>query len=114
MAQIKQSTFCPLVKGDCLGLGCSWYTLIRGIHPQTGKEVDEWGCAIALLPALLINTARESCQTGAAVESFRNEMVRQNEISRDTIVDILKAVPGSTGKATAIDIGLAQGKGEAK
>lgn len=54
---------------------CPWYTQIRGIDPNTGHEKDDWGCAIAWLPMLMINAANESRKGAAATESFRNEMV---------------------------------------
>lgn len=53
---------------------------IRGKDPQTNKDVDDWGCSMAWLPKLLIENAMVSRQTGAAVESFRNEMVKENNI----------------------------------
>lgn len=49
-----------------------------GTNPNTGKEVDEWGCAIAWMPILMIENSQQQRQTGAAVESFRNEMVKAN------------------------------------
>ena len=77
--QLKPSNFCPLIKEDCKGLGCSWFTQLRGTNPNTGKDVDEWGCAVTWLPVLLIENSQQQRHTGAAVESFRNEMVRANE-----------------------------------
>jgi len=77
--QIKPGTFCPLVKGDCKGIQCSWFTQVRGTNPQTGQPVDEWGCAIVWLPILLIENSQQQRQTGAAVEDFRNQMVRAND-----------------------------------
>lgn len=79
--QLKQGTFCPLLKKDCIGIQCNWFTQIRGHNPNTGSEIDEWGCAIAWLPIMLIENAQQQRQTGAAVESFRNEMVKANESS---------------------------------
>lgn len=76
--QLKPGTFCPLIKGECKGLQCNWFTQVRGVNPNTGKEVDEWGCAMTWLPVLLIENSQQQRQTGAAVESFRNEMVREN------------------------------------
>lgn len=92
--QIKPENFCPLIKEDCRGLKCSWFTQIRGTNPNTGKEVDEWGCAVAWLPVLLVENSQQQRQTGAAVESFRNEMVRSNEASQQ----ILLAASGSKVK----------------
>lgn len=58
---------------------CPWYTMIRGTDSNTGKQIDDWACAIAWLPTLAINTANETRQGAAATESFRNEMVNQGE-----------------------------------
>ena len=71
--KLEQGKFCPLIGEDCLGLKCSWFTQIRGTHPQTGQEIDEWGCAVTWIPTLLIENSQQQRQTGAAVESFRNE-----------------------------------------
>jgi len=79
MAQIKPGNFCPLIQSDCKGLECSWYTQIRGTNPNTGEPVDEWSCAINWLPMLMIENSQQQRSTGAAVESFRNEMAKANE-----------------------------------
>lgn len=76
--KIEPGKFCPLVGGDCKQLACHWFVQLRGTHPQTGEPVDEWDCAVKWLPLLLIEGAKETRQTAAAIESFRNEMVRQN------------------------------------
>jgi hypothetical protein len=78
--ELKQGNFCPLLKKDCITLQCNWFTQIRGTNPNTGKDVDEWSCAISWLPILLIENSNQQRQTGAAIESFRNEMIKsQNE-----------------------------------
>lgn len=59
---------------------------IRGQDPNTGEDIDDWGCSMAWLPKLLIENALMSRQTGAAVESFRNEMVKSNDINRDLFI----------------------------
>ena len=59
---------------------CPLWTQVRGKHPQSNEEIDRWDCAIGFLPMLLIENAQQSRQTGAAVESFRNEVVRINEL----------------------------------
>lgn len=83
--ELKPGTYCPLIKKDCIGLQCSWFTQVRGHNPNTGKEVDEWACAIAWLPVLLIENSQQQRSTGAAVESFRNEVVKANEENRPTM-----------------------------
>lgn len=77
--ELKPGNICPISQKECIGLQCAWMTQVRGMNPNTGKEVDEWGCAIAWLPLLLIENSQQQRQTGAAVESFRNEVVRQIE-----------------------------------
>jgi len=65
---------------------CSWYTKIAGTDPNTGKEVEDFGCAIAWLPTLLIESSQQSHKTTTAVETFRNEMVQSNELSRELLI----------------------------
>ena len=81
--QLKPKTNCPLNNFEpCKQLECAWFTQVRGHNPNTGDEIDEWACAITWLPILLIENSQQQRQTGAAVESFRNEMVQSNEITR--------------------------------
>jgi hypothetical protein len=90
MAKLKPGNFCPLIKKDCIGLKCAWYTQIRGTNPNTGESVDEWGCAVTWMPVLAVEVAQKSNQTGAAVESFRNEVVRTNQQNQRLYIESLK------------------------
>ena len=74
--EIKAGCFCPLLQKDCIGLQCAWITQVRGNNPQTGEEVDHWECAVKWIPMLLVENSQMQRQTGAAVESFRNETVK--------------------------------------
>ncbi len=76
--KIQPGTYCPLIKEDCIQFKCRFWIQLRGTHPQTGEPVDEWDCAVAWLPILLVEGAKETRQGAAAIESFRNEMVRFN------------------------------------
>ena len=58
---------------------CAWFVKLAGQNPTTGEQVDEQGCAMSWMPVLLVENARTNRGTSAAVESFRNEMVRANE-----------------------------------
>lgn len=69
---------CPLVGEECWGHECEWFVKIQGTHPQTGAAIDEYKCAWQWIPILLIENSQQQRQTGAAVESFRNEMVEAN------------------------------------
>jgi len=91
--QLKPGDFCPLLKKDCIGIKCSWFTQVRGTNPNTGQEVDEWNCAITWLPVLLIENSQQQRQTGAAVESFRNEMVKANEMGQQILLETVSKSP---------------------
>jgi len=85
--KIEVKTNCPLNNFEpCKQMECAWFIQIRGTDPNTGEEVDDWGCAMAWLPTLMIENAQQSRQTGAAVESFRNEMVKSNDLNRDILI----------------------------
>lgn len=70
-----KTPICPLLKGECVQAQCMFWTHIRGMHPQTGAEMDMPDCAIKWLPVLLIESSKETRQAAAAVESLRNENV---------------------------------------
>lgn len=87
--KLEQGKFCPLIKKDCIGLECSWFTQIRGTNPNTGQPVDEWGCAITWMPVLMIENSQQQRFTGAAVESFRNEVVDANHKNQQLYIQSL-------------------------
>ena len=84
--KIEPGDFCPLIKKKCIQNKCAWFIQIRGTHPQTGEPVDEWGCAISWGPILQIENSQQQRQTGAAVESFRNEMVKATESNQNLLM----------------------------
>jgi len=82
---------CPLMGGECIEDGsirdgelvaCRFWVHVLGKDPQTGKDIDNADCAFAWNPVLMIENSRVNRETGAAVESFRNEMVKANESSQ--------------------------------
>ena len=85
--KIEPKQNCPLHNFEpCKQLECAWFLQISGTNPNTGKDIDDWGCAIAWMPVLMIENSQQQRQTGAAVESFRNEMVKANETSRQVLL----------------------------
>lgn len=78
--QIEIESNCPLDKNadgefnPCRQTKCGWFVKLRGSNPNSGADIDEYGCAMAWLPILLVENAQQSRQTGAAVESFRNKI----------------------------------------
>lgn len=85
--KIEPKTNCPLDNfNPCRQLECAWFLKIRGSNPNTGEDIDDWGCSMAWLPILTIENSQMQRQTGAAVESFRNEMVKANEVSQQVLI----------------------------
>lgn len=83
--EVKQN--CPMNKFEpCKQLECAWFIQVRGNNPNTGEPVDHWGCAVAWMPTLMIENSQQQRQTGAAVESFRNEMTKGNQITQEILV----------------------------
>ena len=82
---------CPLLQKKCIKHQCIWYNMLQGKHPQTGLDVSEWGCSIAWLPLLLVENSSKINSVTAATESFRNEMVKGQNVMNT----ILAASPKS-------------------
>ena len=74
--QAEKGKICPLHKKDMSKVcaTCPWWTRLQGKDPLSKEQKDEWGCAIAWLPMLLCENSQQTRQSGAAIESFRNEM----------------------------------------
>lgn len=73
-----EGTVCPFHQRDCSLVchKCPLWTRIMGKDPQSEAMIDNWQCALAVLPTLLVENAQMSRATGAAVESLRNNIVR--------------------------------------
>lgn len=85
--QIESKSNCPLNSFEpCKQLECAWFIKIVGTNPNTGKDVEDWGCSMAWLPIMMIENSQQQRQTGAAVESFRNEMVKANEVGQRVLM----------------------------
>jgi hypothetical protein len=72
----KQSCRAIVSKHDC-----PKFVKICGVNPNDGQPVDKFGCIDSFIHMLLIENSQQQRQTGAAVESFRNEMVRAHEVT---------------------------------
>jgi hypothetical protein len=89
--ELKTILTCPLgskceeIKDNAIHR-CVWYQTLAGTNPNTGETVDEKGCAMSWLPVLLIENSKQQLGTGAAIESFRNEMVKAQEASQQILI----------------------------
>ena len=84
----EKKIICPLLNDVCIEdasiknnelVACRFWVHVIGKDPQTGKDIDNADCAFAWNPILMIENSRINRETGSAVESFRNEMVKANE-----------------------------------
>lgn len=76
---------CPLMGGKpCIEDGaivdselhaCRFWVTVQGKNPQTGETVNNGDCAMAWMPVLMIENSKVNRETGAAIESMRNESV---------------------------------------
>lgn len=71
-------TSCRAIVAKC---DCPKFVKICGVNANDGQPIDRYGCVDSFLPMLLIENSQQQRQTGAAVESFRNEVVRANSQS---------------------------------
>ena len=86
--ELKVKNGCPINKFEpCKQLDCAWFTKLAGKNPQGEKEVEEWGCAVTMLPLLIVAQTNAVRHTAGAVESFRNVMSTQ----QDELLSLAKA-----------------------
>jgi hypothetical protein len=76
---------CPLLNKKCIKHNCIWYNMLQGKHPQTGADVQEWGCSIAWIPLLLVENSQQMVGVKTATESFRNEMVKGQAVMNNIL-----------------------------
>jgi hypothetical protein len=89
-----EGTVCPLHKVDCSTVchKCPWWSRVVGKNPQSEEMIDDWRCAVALLPMLLIENAQVTRQGTATMETFRNSVVESvahavNTVAQTAILD---------------------------
>lgn len=84
--QLERGNFCPLIQGPCKQLECMWFTQIRGKHPQTGQDLDEYNCSMSWMPILMIENSSQQRNTWANIAEFKNEMMKSNEQSQQLLL----------------------------
>ena len=82
--------FCPFIGKKCVEHKCALYTSIQGYNHNTGQDVNQWGCSLTFLPMLSIEIAAKENQTGAAIESLRNEFQSSNRTNQKMYMNALK------------------------
>lgn len=92
---------CPLMGGKpCIEDGsvvdgelvaCRFWVTVMGKNPQTGETVNNGDCAMAWTPVLLIENSKVNRETGAAVESLRNENVTTGQQITGALLQVAAA-----------------------
>ena len=54
---------------------CPKFVKVSGVNPNDGQPVDKFCCVDSIMHMLLIENSAMQRQTGAAIESLRNESV---------------------------------------
>jgi len=84
--ELKTVLTCPL-GSDCQKIvgdeihQCHWYVKLAGKDPQTGKDIEDYRCAIAWQPILAIEGNGATHGLAASVQSLRNETVKRQDIA---------------------------------
>lgn len=70
---------CPFLsaggrKVKCIEHDCMMWTQVMGTHPQTGEQMNQWSCAVAWMPTLILNVAQEGRKTQAAIQHINNQL----------------------------------------
>jgi len=83
---------CREIVSDCT---CPKYQFMPFEDPTTDppRQINKWGCVDGYLHLILVDAVRQQHQTGAAIESFRNEMVQGNREA----AAVLRAVAAPAG-----------------
>lgn len=78
--KIEAAHNCPIDKmNPCKKLDCAWFMKVKGIDPNNGGEIDNWGCSMSWIPSFVIENSQQQKQTGVAIESFRVEISNTNQ-----------------------------------
>jgi hypothetical protein len=65
---------CPFLNKDCIEDKCMFWTKLIGEDPQTRQPYDQWSCAIAWLPVMLVENSQMTRQGTSTVQEFRSEV----------------------------------------
>lgn len=75
----KKANTCPLLDGPCIKEKCMFWTHLLGKDPQSETPIDQFGCAIAVLPILLVENAQAIRQTAASMDKVASTSKQQSQ-----------------------------------
>lgn len=106
---MEKKMICPMMMGECLEDGkiingevhaCRLWVNVQGKDPVTGDPINRGECTFTTIPILLMENAKVQYQTGAAVESLRNETVNQGVNAARTLLGMITSRPQLTALPT--------------
>ncbi len=59
---------------------CAWYTEMAG-KDASGKEHNDWRCAMAWQPILQVEMSQTNRTVAASVQSMRNEQIKRQDLA---------------------------------
>lgn len=82
--ELKVTTSCPLGhKCEVAENGhinrCAWFVKLEGKNPQTGKDIDEWKCAMAWQPILAVEQSAQMRGVACSVQEAGNRSLEIQE-----------------------------------
>ncbi len=83
--------FCPL-GSECESVSDNKIKRCVGVDANTGKDVDDWACAMAWMPTLQVEMSSTNRGQTQALESFRNETVRGQKEFNQIIYENKKSI----------------------
>jgi hypothetical protein len=86
---MARKIICPLFRKPCIEHECAWWTTVRGRDVNTGQDLDQQMCVFTTLPFLLIENSAQQRSTGAAVESLRNESVKNTDTTNTLLANLV-------------------------
>lgn len=88
LSQLNENGELITYLAPCIRRKCAWYQKFRGKDPQTEQEIDHWGCSAVWQPILQTEMTQAVNGTHAAINSLRNDMMKEIEKSKQEVVNL--------------------------
>ena len=69
---------------------CRLFIKMTGEDPSTGEQIHDNRCAYEWIPLMLMENSRQQLRTAASVDDFKNEMVKNQEVSLQVLAHQLQ------------------------
>ena len=83
---MSESTFCPLIRKNCIKTKCAWYGEISFVDSESGEQHRHRECVITMVPRLILENSKQQRETTTSIENFRNESQKSDETLTKVLV----------------------------